>query len=504
MKTYKSYYNQITKEELFEGLLGNGLFANKIPSVFTSEQFFDFVLKKDPGFPKKGSYDFIRYENMRNINVPRLLAIPNPIGYHNLIKTIVDNWDELTTFISEKTSNQLYKVSKVHIRKKKDSKSLFEMNYKTYEDEPNKDVDLIIGKRYKVHGDISNCFPSIYSHSIPWALLGKATAKRKSNDKLLWQNQLDFYVRNIKNQETNGLLIGPHSSNLISELILISIDHELVKMKYKFTRHIDDYVCYTKHKEEAEKFLVDLNHELKKYELSLNHKKSIIDELPHSFVSSWVRKLKNHRFKLYKNEEGKEFQSLKETEVFLDLAIDLMHSEADNSAILNYALNMLSKKPLNSHAVNYLVKRVHHLCYIYPYLIQIIDKLVFTPFKVMKSGKKAIAETMFDLGIEKQSYEACSYSLFFALKYNFKIDGFNMRYESFKSDDCVFMTLAYLYSKQQGKCLTWFYVRALSLQKKDFDKYWVYVYEVLKEINLKGPYKAMKKNKVSFIKPEYH
>lgn len=49
---------------------------------------------------------------------------------------------------------------------------------------------------------------------------------------------------NLTNGETHGLLVGPHASNLLSELILTRIDKTLFDEGYRFVRHIDDYLCY--------------------------------------------------------------------------------------------------------------------------------------------------------------------------------------------------------------------------------------------------------------------
>ena len=41
-KTYCDFMDEISEEELYEGLLAYGLFAEKIPPVFTSVPFFDY------------------------------------------------------------------------------------------------------------------------------------------------------------------------------------------------------------------------------------------------------------------------------------------------------------------------------------------------------------------------------------------------------------------------------------------------------------------------------
>ena len=41
MKKYYEYLNEIYEEDLYEGLLGYGLFTDKLPPIFTSVHFFE-------------------------------------------------------------------------------------------------------------------------------------------------------------------------------------------------------------------------------------------------------------------------------------------------------------------------------------------------------------------------------------------------------------------------------------------------------------------------------
>ena len=44
------------------------------------------------------------------------------------------------------------------------------------------------------------------------------------------------------------------------------------------------------------------------------------------------------------------------------------------------------------------------------------------------------------------------------------------------------------------------HAKALNYLKKDMDRYWLFVYEVLPQSDLKGDYKTLKMNKITFIK----
>jgi len=501
--TYFESLKQISEKELLEGFLGNGMIAEKIPNFLTSESFYEFYIKNNkPTFEQK-ERDYIRYESMRNENIPRSLSIPNPFAYANLCNEIASNWNELLNHFEYFTTNQAHKISRIHIRKLKDKKHLFEMNYKNAEKDGVPEHKLKIKSRFRVVADISSCFPSIYSHSIPWALVGKELAKRDKDNKTLWQNKLDLCIRNIKNAETNGLLIGPHTSNLISEIVLTCIDYSLISKGYNYVRNIDDYTSYTSTYEEAESFLLDLSIELKKFELRLNDKKTKISSLPKSSVTNWVNKLNNFTIGEEYTDSKQQIFKVKKLKSFMDLAIENMLLEND-SAVLNYAMKVVSTKYLGTKALTYYIDFVHHLVLLYPYLILILEKHVFEPFKIDQDKIREIANDIYELGKNKRFFEACSYSLYFSLKYGFKLDK-DFHNDSLESSDCIFMLLGFLIARKDmdKSTMNLYKSQALGLRDRDFDRYWLFVYECLNNLELKGEFKRIKKEKVSFIRVEF-
>ena len=127
MKRYSDYLDAITPSEIYEGLLGYGLFSEKLPPVFSSESFYSYCLTMSPDFIDKWR-QHIYYESMRNTNVPRQLGIPNPMAYQKLCKCISDNWIKMQFYFKQKTKEQKHIISRIHLRKMPDTKSLFKMN----------------------------------------------------------------------------------------------------------------------------------------------------------------------------------------------------------------------------------------------------------------------------------------------------------------------------------------------------------------------------------------
>lgn len=289
-KKYTDFMDEISEEELYEGLLAYGLFADKLPPVFNSVPFFEYCKSLADPY-KSGWSKYITFRVMRNIGVPRIMGIPNPFKYQRMCLEIKSSWEKIKKYFHEQTDNQAYRISRIHIRKENKSKRIFEMNYKNWRVDGNPEIDLLIQEKGVSHilvrADISTCFPSIYSHALPWALVGKEIAKQKSQDRDAWYNKLDSNCSDMHNGETHGILIGPHVSNLLSEIILTAIDKKLYDKGYRYIRNIDDYECYVHNYDEAQRFLADLELTLHEFDLPLNHKKTEIINLPIEIDKEW-------------------------------------------------------------------------------------------------------------------------------------------------------------------------------------------------------------------------
>ena len=108
---------------------------------------------------------------------------------------------------------------------------------------------------------------------------------------------------------------------------------------------------------------------------------------------------------------------------YLDEATELMRDNQMNSAILNYAIKVLSgqSNQMSNNAKEYSVKIILHLATIYKYLIPLLDTNVFEPFAVGSETVCRFANIIFKEGISCRNYEAISYAIYFSLKYNFKL-----------------------------------------------------------------------------------
>lgn len=498
-KTYADYTTEILADDLYEGLLAHGLFSEKIPPILSSESFFEYCKKETPHFSDKWR-QFITFESMRNINIPRVLGIPNPMSYQQLCKCLSNSWENIKNHFANKTQDQDYVISRIHIRKLKQKDALFSMSYSNWKEDETPEPDLLIGSTYLVKADISTCFPSIYTHSVPWALVGKATAKANSGNKFKneWYNQIDHYTQNCKNGETHGLLIGPHASNLLSEIILVNIDKQMYEKGWRYTRCIDDFTCYVRSYEDGQRFLVELGQAPREYDFSLNFKKTEILKLPVASVEQWVRKINS--ISLMQRNGQIDFIGVR---AYLDSSIELMQANKDNSAILNYAIKVLGGQKLTPNAQEYCVKTIFHLCLIYPYLIPLLEEYVFLPFSVQKDSIEKLTQKIYELGYQAKNFEAVCYAIYFSIKYKFSIPALDTA-EVVNSDSCLYKLFSLVYYRMQKNKIAEKelkdHARKLSNNEDDFGRNWLFVFEALPQSELKDDWKNIKKYGVSFIK----
>lgn len=145
--------------------------------------------------------------------------------------------------------------------------------------------------------DINKCFDSIYTHSLPWAILGKDQTKFSlESSKDTFGGRFDALMQRLNHKETNGIVIGPEFSRIFAEIVLQSIDVELIsklkketcmihKVDYEIFRYVDDFFVFY-NKDSTHLTIFDsLQEVLKTKKLSINaakikhYNKPIITEI---------------------------------------------------------------------------------------------------------------------------------------------------------------------------------------------------------------------------------
>lgn len=147
--------------------------------------------------------------------------------------------------------------------------------------------------QYLIKSDIKNFYPSIYTHSIAWAIHGKSFI-RKSSERTNYThlgNRLDKLFQSANDGCTNGIPIGPAVSDLISEIVLSGVDriisNELSANDAVIVRFKDDYRILCNDEATGKKLIKKLQSALKEYNLELHDEKTRQYRLPDGLYREW-------------------------------------------------------------------------------------------------------------------------------------------------------------------------------------------------------------------------
>lgn len=157
-------------------------------------------------------------------------------------------------------------------------------------------VEEAYAYKYLVRTDVKNYYPSVYTHSIAWAIHSRAVIRKGTNrnNYSFLGNRLDKLFQNANDGCTNGLPIGPAVSDLIAELILSAVDlvisPGLQQAGVLALRFKDDYRFLCKTQEDCKKVTKLLQKGLKDFNLLLNEDKTEVAVLPEGVFREWVSK----------------------------------------------------------------------------------------------------------------------------------------------------------------------------------------------------------------------
>jgi len=138
-------------------------------------------------------------------------------------------------------------------------------------------IELALDYNYVFHADIADCYASIYTHSIAWALHTKTVAKVKKTDKSLIGNVIDSHIQDMRHGQTNGVPEGSVLMDLVAEVVLGFADLELNERltaagitEFRILRYRDDYRIFVQSPQIGEAILKALTEVLIGLGLKLN------------------------------------------------------------------------------------------------------------------------------------------------------------------------------------------------------------------------------------------
>lgn len=282
----------------FKRLLSHGFFAPELPPCFVSERLARYrttiwrdieahgVEALDKLVTQTSWFNFPRFG--RN---DRRHGVINPIAYIAIAKIVADNFVKLRAIARRRSgmsaSPLMFDWS--------GTRAILRSNIDLLDDFR---LDLASRRETFVLADLRAFYHSVYTHTIPWAIRGKAIAKADRFSPH-YANRLDRYCRNAQDQQTIGLPVGPDTSRVIGEVVASAVDESLRRetgvTSRDASRYVDDFTISSADGLSGNALIAAARRAAAEFELELNHDKSAIVATSTYLGNGWKHVARGHR-----------------------------------------------------------------------------------------------------------------------------------------------------------------------------------------------------------------
>ncbi|MDO4391683.1 MAG: RNA-directed DNA polymerase [Clostridium sp.] len=218
----------------------------------------------------------------------RPFEIIHPALYVYLVNVICekDNWKKINERFKSFQKNKKIVCCSIPYEssnKKMDKKDTILNWWNTFEQ---KSISMSLKFNCMAITDITNCYGSIYTHSIAWAVETKNIAKKDHSDTLLG-NKIDKIIQDMSYGQTNGIPQGSVLTDFIAEIVLGYADEQISseinknKIKdYSILRYRDDYRIFAQNEYDLNVILKIITEVLSELNFKLHTQKtSITDDI---------------------------------------------------------------------------------------------------------------------------------------------------------------------------------------------------------------------------------
>ncbi|GFO56767.1 reverse transcriptase [Geomonas sp. Red276] len=410
----------------------------------------------------------------------RVTGIVNPIPFIYLVKNIAVHWSKIQNH---------YSRGRISLSRPKLARGLRSIEITKFNELYEQKILKSTGYRFALLTDISRFFPSIYTHSIPWAIHGKDAAKQnqKNYTDAFFGNVLDVCSMRIQDFQTIGLPIGPDTSHIIAEIIGVSIDiglRQKLGRSLAGFRYVDDFCFFFEKREEAEEALTELARIISSFELQINPNKTKVIEIRDLVRESWKFKVKgltiSDDVKSQRDDVHQFFENIFSLEIKLG-----------DESIVKYALKVLSTRIIKKQNWKTFQAYLLKCGYTFPNTLQVIANILIT-YKHHNYDIDNKAISRFCTGVIKKhsvldGHSEVAWALWILKELSLDIDDDTFRIlEDNTSSVCLLLAISLLKTKNRLKLIRSGFFDKYGTQKSLYGDNWLIAYEAGKAGWIRG------------------
>ena len=298
----KSYFNfDLPPYFVFQKVL------NKVSKKIEGKNLSDFCLR----YPSE--FEDVNYKFLNNKDGKfawRPIQLIHPALYVSLVHQITEknNWKLIVKRFKKFESNPRIICSSIPIESEGDLSDKAATITNWWQEIEQKSIELALDFEYVLHTDITDCYGSIYTHSIVWALHTKEIGKLERENPTLIGNIIDKkHLQAMSFGQTNGIPQGSVLMDFIAEMVLGYADLELTQKleglrlgEYQIIRYRDDYRVFSNNPQDAELIVKHLTEVLIKIGMRLNaHKTIVSNNVVHDSIKPdkiyWINNKKSQK-----------------------------------------------------------------------------------------------------------------------------------------------------------------------------------------------------------------
>lgn len=274
-------------------------FSDLLNAINNKIETKDYKFKGISNNPEE--HESVNYKLFNNKNAKydwRPFELIHPVLYVYLVREITEdkNWEDIQKRFRTLREGDYVKCFSIPVLSETNKSNKAKQVLQWWNRIEQDSIKYSLEFDYLFHTDITNFYPSIYTHSIVWALHTKEIAKENKNNKSLLGNKIDEYVMQMSYGQTNGIPQGSVLMDFIAEIILAYIDNQLTekireqkinRKNFKIIRYRDDYRIFVNNPQNAEIILKNLSEILAETGLKLNPSKTIASQ---NVIQSSIKK----------------------------------------------------------------------------------------------------------------------------------------------------------------------------------------------------------------------
>ena len=286
--TEESYFNfDLPTYYVFENLLhsvSNYIGSQELSALYSTYNNGQGQAKRNlPADFENVNYKFLN--NRDGKFAWRPFQLIHPVLYVSIVNKITEqeNWNLIVARFVQFQTNPKIRCYSIPLRSENQQSDKASSISKWWEGIEQQSLELALKYEYVLHTDISDCYGSIYTHSVPWAIHTKHIAKVHRRNLNLIGNLIDKHLQDMAFGQTNGIPQGSVLMDFIAEMVLGYVDLELSEriqhadiQDYEIIRYRDDYRIFSNNPQTTEHITKLLTEILIELGMRLNAQKTIV------------------------------------------------------------------------------------------------------------------------------------------------------------------------------------------------------------------------------------